>query len=165
MALSSLPQYFLCFSTVGRKLSYTIRTKLFGSTITQDVAFFDGNSSGSLSSRLLSDVYWMVGPIQTMLGRLISNTMLLVGGTALCFYTSWRLSVLAFTTVGPIIYLTQLYASWSQALNRKIHAAIGIANGYATEAFSNVRTVKSFVTEEHEIRKFTELAYDVRSAG
>jgi hypothetical protein len=30
-----------------------------------------------------------------------------IGGLAMCFRTSWRLSVLAFAMVGPIIYLTQ----------------------------------------------------------
>ena len=144
----------LCFNIVGRKLANTIRNKLFSGIIMQDIAFFDGNSSGQLTSRLTNDVSFMINPIQSMLSTLLSNSMLLLGGIALSFYTSWRLSMLAFTTIGPIIYITQIYASWSQKLNRRIYAALGAANGYATEALANIRTVKAFSTESFEETKY-----------
>ena len=64
-----------------------------------------------------------VNPINNMLGTLLSNSLLLIGGITLCFTTSWRLSMLAFTTVGPIIHITQVYASWSRGLNRQIYGS------------------------------------------
>ena len=68
-----------------------------------------------------------------MLSRVLSNSILLVGGVAMCFYTSWRLSILAFATIGPIIHVTQVYATWSQWLNRRIYAALAAANGKSRE--------------------------------
>ncbi len=50
----------LFFNIVGRKLSNTIREKLYRGIVMQDVAFFDGNSSGQLTSRLTTDVGFMV---------------------------------------------------------------------------------------------------------
>jgi ABC-type multidrug transport system fused ATPase/permease subunit len=144
----------LCFSVVGRRLSNSVRKKLFKGIIVQDVAFFDGNSSGDLTSRLTNDVWFMVSPMQSMLGSLLSNSILLIGGIAWCFSTSWRLSMLAFTTVGPIIHITQIYASWSKNLNSEIYGAMAVANSQATEALGNVRTVKSFATERYEQRKY-----------
>jgi hypothetical protein len=146
----------LCFSVVGRRLSNTIRKGLYAGIIVQDVAFFDGNSSGHLTSRLTNDVSFMVSPIQSMLGTLLSNTILLIGGMALCFSTSWRLSMLAFTTVGPIIHITQVYADWSKHLNRQIYGALAAANGYATEALGNIRTVKAFSNEEFEKDRYSD---------
>lgn len=49
-----------------------------------------------------------VSPVQYMLGTLFSNVMLLAGGVVMCFVTSWRLSMLAFTTVGPVYHITQV---------------------------------------------------------
>eukprot|EP01038_Epipyxis_sp_PR26KG_P016156 gene16156-21962_t len=146
----------LCFNVVGRKLTNTIRKKMFRGIVIQDVAFFDGNSSGQLTSRLTNDVGFMVTPIQSMLGTLISNSILLLGGISLCFYTSWRLSMLAFTTVGPIIHITQVYSTWSKSLNRRIYGALAAANGFATEALGNIRTVKSFSTENYEQNKYND---------
>lgn len=146
----------LCFSVVGRRLSNTIRKGLYAGIVVQDVAFFDGNSSGHLTSRLTNDVSFMVSPIQSMLGTLLSNSILLVGGMALCFSTSWRLSMLAFTTVGPIVHITQVYADWSKHLNRQIYGALAAANGYATEALGNIRTVKAFSNEEFEKERYSD---------
>lgn len=61
----------LCFNVVGRKLTNTVRIKLFKGIIVQDVAFFDGNSSGQLTSRLTNDISFMISPIQSMLGTLV----------------------------------------------------------------------------------------------
>lgn len=71
----------------------------------------------------------MVSPLQTMLGTLLSNVLLLIGGFTMAFYTSWRLSILAFCTIGPIMHVTQVYAQWSQWLYRQIYAALAAANG------------------------------------
>jgi len=91
-----------------------------------------------------------------MFSTLISNTILLCGGIGMCFYTSWRLSLLAFVTVGPIIYITRVYAAWSQNLNRDIYAALGKANSIATEALGNIRLIKCVNSERFEEQKFIE---------
>ena len=54
------------------------------------------------------------------------------------------------------VHITQVYASWSQHLNRQIYAALAIANGFATEALGNIRTVKAFAAEKQETAKFNE---------
>eukprot|EP00953_Heterococcus_sp_UTEX-ZZ885_P026055 14116-Heterococcus_DN1.PRE.1 len=146
----------LCFLIVGRKMANAARNKLFKGILSADVAFHDGNSSGSLTSRLSQDVSAMVSPCTTMLGTLFSNIVLLFGGVIMCFATSWRLSMLAFTTVAPIIQITQAYASFSRKLNRDIYAALAEASGLATEALSNVRTVKAFSTEQFEMDRYNQ---------
>ena len=69
----------LCFNIVGRKLSNTVRRQLYRGIMVQDIAFFDGNTSGQLTSRISNDVGFMVSPIQSMLGTLVSNSILLLG--------------------------------------------------------------------------------------
>lgn len=40
-----------------------------------------------------------------------------------------------------------MYAKWSQKLNIEIYVAYAEANGHATEALGNIRTVKAMSTE------------------
>ena len=94
--------------------------------------------------------------MNTILNSLVSNILLLIGGLVMCLFTSWRLSLLAFTSIGPIIYVTSVYARWSRGLNHQIWAALGDANSIATEAISNVRTVRAFGRELGEIFRFNE---------
>jgi ABC-type multidrug transport system fused ATPase/permease subunit len=82
--------------------------------LAQDVAYFDGTESGRLISRLTNDLDLMMAPIQSSLSSLLSNVLLLIGGMIMCFIKSYRLSMLAFVTVGPITYLWEQYAQWSK---------------------------------------------------
>lgn len=68
--------------------------------------YFDQARTGDLISRLSGDVSALVQPIQTMIGTVISSSIQLSGGIFMCFHTCWRLSMLAFVTVAPMMYLT-----------------------------------------------------------
>eukprot|EP01084_Bolivina_argentea_P296450 510585_1 len=56
--------------------------------------------------------------------------------------------MLAFTTIAPILFLTQQYAKWSRTINRSIRSAFGVGTSIATQAFSNAETVKAFGCEK-----------------
>eukprot|EP00667_Euglena_gracilis_P006497 EG_transcript_6552 len=155
----------LCVDIVGRRMSNEVSNKLFGSLISQDIAFFDGNNTGSLTSRMAYDATAMVDPMRTFLNTLLSNLLLLIGGLVMCFFTSWRLSMVAFTSVGPIVYATQVYAKWSRRINREIWDAMAKGNTVATEAFTNIRTVRAFSTEPTETEKYRAAMAEALSKG
>eukprot|EP00271_Cylindrocystis_brebissonii_P005331 TRINITY_DN17326_c0_g1_i1.p1 TRINITY_DN17326_c0_g1~~TRINITY_DN17326_c0_g1_i1.p1 ORF type:complete len:952 (-),score=203.08 TRINITY_DN17326_c0_g1_i1:320-3175(-) len=144
----------LCFSVVGKRLLKTLEDKLFSGVIIQDIAYFDATTSGDLTSRLTNDVSAMAEPINWQLSALVRNFASLVGGVGLCFWTSWKLSMLAFTTMAPIMHITVLYSRWSRELNRKRWAVLAEANSAASEALGNIRTVRAFSTEDMEKRRY-----------
>ncbi|CAI5946616.1 unnamed protein product [Closterium sp. NIES-65] len=174
----------LCFSVVGKRVLKTLQDKLFEGVIIQDIAYFDSTTTGELTSRLTNDVAAMSEPINWQLSALVRNLASLVGGVLLCFVTSWKLSILAFTTMAPILHITAVYSRWSRDLNRKRYAPInwqlltlvresgvgggrcaavlcdlvGVvlaeANSAASEALSNIRTVRAFSTETVEREQY-----------
>ena len=79
---------------------------------------------------------------------------ILVGGVVMCFITSWRLSMLAYATVLPIMHITETYAKWSGNINRQIFQHYSDGSAVATEAVTNVRTVRAVSSEAHEIGKY-----------
>jgi len=131
----------------------------------QDMAFFDGSNSGDLTSRLSQNTNAMIAPAQTMISTLLSSIISLFGGLLMCIYTSWRLSILAFTTIGPIIIIVRVYSKWSRRINSQIWAALGDANALATEAINNIRTVRAFSCEEEEIKKYHETTNEALTKG
>ena len=103
----------------------SIRSMMFRNIVVQDVQFFDEMSTGELISRMTNDVSGMLTPLRTMLATTLTNVITLIGGLVMCFTISWRLSMLAFTTVAPVLFLTQQYAKWRRNINRKIWSAFG----------------------------------------
>jgi len=153
-ALSTL--YSAIFTLVSRRLKFTIRNSLFERILAQDVAYFDGTESGRLISRLTNDLDLMMAPIQSSLSSLLSNVLILVGGMIMCFIKSYRLSMLAFVTVGPITYLWDQYAQWSKGLAREMLSYWAEGNSIASQALSHIRTVKAFGCEGKVIGKYSE---------
>lgn len=134
----------LTVNIVARQISLSIRSDMFESLIKQDLAFFDGVMTGQLTSRMTNDVGSVTQPIQQVMNTLLSNVIKLIGGTFMCFYTSWQLTMLALTMIGPVIYMTGIYAQWSKDINFSVRASMGDANATATESLKNIRTVRSF---------------------
>jgi len=144
----------LCLLYIKRYVIVDVRNFLFEKLIHQDITFFHRMQSGQLTARLTNDVNTMLVPVSTLLNTIVSNTINLAGGLLMCFYTSWRLTVLCVTIIGPVIYVTRSYALWSKGINREIQTAFGDANSVATEAFGNIQTIKTFSTEKLETRNY-----------
>jgi ABC-type multidrug transport system fused ATPase/permease subunit len=153
-AISTL--YSAIFTLVSRRLKFTIRNALLEKILVQDVAYFDGTESGRLISRLTNDLDLMMAPIQSSLSSLLSNVLILIGGMVMCFAKSYRLSMLAFVTVGPISYLWDQYAMWSRGLAREMLSYWAEGNSIASQALSHIRTVKAFGCEDKVLKKYSE---------
>lgn len=146
----------LCFNLAGRRMAMSIRNDLFRAVMRQDIAFFDSASTGDLTSRLGGDVNATVSPVQKSMQTLLSCSLNLIFGLVMCFVTSWRLSMLAFTAIVPIIYLTETYAKWSSEINKQIRTDMGDANTVACQAIGNSRTIRAFSTEQLEVEAYEE---------
>jgi ATP-binding cassette subfamily B protein len=153
-AISTL--YSAIFTLVSRRLKFTIRNSLFEKILAQDVAYFDGTESGHLISRLTNDLDMMMSPIQSSLSELLRNLLIMFGGMFFCFWKSYRLSMLAFVTIGPISFCWETYAIWSKGLAREMLSYWGQGNSIAAQALSHIRTVKAFGCEENVVQKYSE---------
>lgn len=131
-----------------------MRSVCFESLIKQDIAFFDGAMTGQLTSRMTNDVAAVVQPVRQIMNTLLTNSLRLAGGLFMCFFTSWKLTLLASTMIGPVVYLTGVYAKWSRSINLSIRVNMADANAVATEALRNVRTVRSFGADQVEVGAF-----------
>jgi len=157
--------YSAIFTFVSRRLKFSIRNSLFKSILSQDIAFFDGTESGRLISRLTNDLDLMMSPIQSSLSSLLNNILILIGGMLMCFVKSYRLSMLAFVTVGPITYLWNLYADWSKGLAREMLAYWAEGNSIASQALSHIRTIKAFGCESRVMEKYSEANKEALDRG
>lgn len=144
----------VCVEIVHRRITCDMRTVMFESLIKQDIAFFDGTMTGQLTSRMTNDVAAVVQPVRQILNTFLTSILRLIGGLFMCLFTSWKLTVLAATMIGPVVYLTGVYAKWSKKLNMAIRVNMADANAVSTEALRNIRTVRSFGADSLEVAAF-----------
>jgi ABC-type multidrug transport system fused ATPase/permease subunit len=144
----------VCFGIMGKRIGYKSRNVLFSAILRQDIAFFDGMSTGQLTARLGQDLMQMLQPLNWAISQMLQASLSLSGGLFMCLYVSWKLSMLAFTSIFPVIVITQTYAEWSSRLNLEMRVALGDASTVATEAFANIRTVRAFSSEWLEEKNY-----------
>ena len=154
-----------CFSLVGQRLNYKVRTGLLKNILRQDIAYFDGVNTGDLLSRLSYDCTNLTAPCNTVMSLAAQNLVVILGGLVMCFWVCWRLAMVSFAVVMPITFLIKRYARWSQTLNREISAMLGLASNAANEALGNIRTVRASSTEHMEFAKYDEHARAALRAG
>jgi ATP-binding cassette, subfamily B, bacterial len=104
---------------VGQGLLYDLRTTVFAHVQRQPVAFFTRTQTGSLVSRLNTDVVGAQQAVTSLLSQTTSTLLTLVIVLATMFYLSWQLSVVALALVPLFLLPTKLIGRRLQRLTRR----------------------------------------------
>ena len=154
MTLGAIQSYSI--SVVIQQLYNHTGSQLYTSLLQQDMAFYDNAMSGQLTSRLTTDLYQAVSPIPNLVNNILANIISLVTGLVVCLATSWRLTMLAFVILSPVVYINKVYSQWASQVTASRYTFMADANACATQAISNIRTVMFSGAEEYERKKHGE---------
>lgn len=152
-------------STLNTRMYCNMSVKLFRSMLSQDIAFYDNAMTGQLNSRLTNDLRQAVSPVNIIVNSFVGNTVQLVAGFAICLHSSWRLTLLAFTCLSPVIHITREFSMWASKLLAAQYTYLADAQGAATQALTNVRTVRAFGALDIELGKYQEHAEKSMNIG
>lgn len=149
-----------CFTIAIARLKVRIRDRLFRSLLRQDIAFFDSNSTGELTSRLSSDTATVGDQVSLNVNVFLRSFITALGALIFMFKLSWRLSLLAFCTVPPTILFSQIYGKWVQKLSKRSQKRLADCNRVSEEALSSIVTVRSFAGEQFEADRHSTILSD-----
>jgi ABC transporter fused permease/ATP-binding protein len=152
-ALSVALRYYL-FSTTGEKVVANLRAQLFSRLVDQEIAFFDAQRTGELTSRLASDATVLQNTVSANISMALRHLAMVLGGVGLLFYTSGRLTALMLLVVPPVAVGSVVYGRKVRALSRKVQDALARASEVAEEGLSGIRTVRAFAAERREADRY-----------
>ncbi|MFE7561244.1 ABC transporter ATP-binding protein [Kitasatospora sp. NPDC057500] len=89
---------------ISEGLIYDLRTEVFDHVQRQPLAFFSRAQTGSLVSRLNSDVIGTQQAVGSLLSQTVSTVLSLVLITATMFYLSWQITLVAMVLI-PLFFL------------------------------------------------------------
>ncbi len=142
------------FAVAGERGVKRVRERLFRSLIAQEVAFFDAQRTGDLTSRLSSDTASLQGLLSSQLSMALRNAVQVVGGLALLVVTSPKLTLVMLLVVPAVALGAVFYGRKIRALARQYQDALADAGHVAEESLSAIRTVRAFAAEEAEARRY-----------
>lgn len=156
-AIKTFANYISSFvlEIVGQTVIRDLRIALFRQIHAQPLSFFNLNPTGTLISRIISDVTLMQQAVSNALVTILQNVCQVLCLLGLVFYMNWRLALLSFTILPlaavPIIYFGKLF----RRLSTKSQEETANVSNILFETISGAQIVKAFSREKYEGKRFT----------
>ena len=152
---------------VGEGLIFDLRTTVFDHVQRMPLAFFTRTQTGSLVSRLNSDVLGAQQAFTSTLSGLVSNSVSLVFTAAVMFTLSWQITALALVMLPVFVIPARRVGRQLQVITRESYTLNASMNATMTERFnvSGALLVKLFGHADAESESFSARAGRVRDIG
>lgn len=139
---------------VGQRVVRDLRGVLFRHILGQSAAFFSGQTTGRLMSRITNDVGQIQRAVSDTIGDLARESIALVFFAGALFYYDARLALVCLTGAPIVIYpLVRLGQRVRRTAGRSQEALAHLSH-LSAEAFSGHRVVKAFGAEARESAAF-----------
>ncbi|HEU4643863.1 MAG TPA: ABC transporter transmembrane domain-containing protein [Gemmatimonadaceae bacterium] len=163
-ALLNFGQVWL-LTAVAERIIAKLRDDLFAHVIRLSPGFFTERRSGELTSRLASDVTLLQQVMTYQMTELARQVLFLVGGLVMLTRTHVELTLTTAAVVPVIVGVAWLFGRALKRASTGVQDRVAESMGHADEAFSQIRTVQSFVREAEESRRFSDQLRDVVTAA
>src|SRR6266568_4540978 len=152
-AASNFAQTYLLSST-GERVVARLREDLFRHLLRLSPGFFAERRTGELVSRLAADIGTVQGLVSYQLSEFARQTLYLVGGITLLTLTNRALTLTAVVVVPFVAGSAVFFGRRLRRISTGVQDKVAEATAVAEEAFSQIRTVQSFVQEAWEAARY-----------
>jgi subfamily B ATP-binding cassette protein MsbA len=153
-ALNYAQTYLL--SAVGERAVAGLRRDLFARLLAMPPGFFADRRTGELTSRLTVDIGLLQGVLSHQISEFSRQILSLVGGIVLLTYLQPRLTLTALGVAPLVVGSAMFFGRRLRRMTTGVQDRVAEATAVAEEAFSQIRTVQSFVQEPAERRRYGE---------
>lgn len=157
-------QVYLLTSTTERVVA-GLRQDVFAHLVRLSPGFFADRRTGELTSRISADLAVLQSLMSTWISETARQTVFLIGGLLLLTLTHPRLTTTTLAVVPIVVSTAFLFGRRLRRASTGVQDRVAEAMASADEAFSQIRTVQSFVRESHETHRYGEQLADVVTAA
>jgi len=149
----------------GQHVIADLRTALFRHIQKLDLTFFDKRPTGSLVTRVTSDVENLNEMFTSGIVVLLFDTIKIVGLIAILFFLHWKLALVVTAGTPFLIGVSLVFRGGARRAHRTVRARLSRLNGYLQEVLQGIRVVQIFGRERHVSGRFRGLLDDYLKAN
>lgn len=147
---------------VGQSVLMDMQNRLFRHLMTQDLAFFQRQTTGSLISRFTTDIGMMRQAVSTALTGLGKDSLSVIFLVGVMFYQDWLLATVAFVVFpATVIPITRL-GRRLRHVTADTQAQTGGLMTVLQQTFTGMRLIKSYRMEDYESERAQTMTRSVR---
>ena len=152
---------------IGQGIVYDLRTKVFTHVQRQPLAFFTRSQTGSLVSRLNTDVIGAQQAVTALLSQVVSSLLTLILVLGAIFFLSWKVGLVALVLLPLFVLPSRLIGRRLQRLTRESMQLDAEMGSMMNERFNvaGAMLAKLYGRPGQEAGVFARLAARVRDIG
>lgn len=155
---SFLGNYFSAL--ISRNLVYELRVEVFNKLLRLPNSFFLENPSGTISSKLIFDVEQVTAASTDSLKTLLRDGLTVVALLGFLLYSNWRLTLILFLVLPPILWLIKVASKRYLDLSKGIQKTMGEVSHITNEVIGGYHVVKNYGGQEYEKQRFNKASLD-----
>ncbi len=149
---------------LGVFIETDMRRDLFRHLQSLSFRFYDTHRTGSLMSRVVSDLFEVVELAHHGPEDLFISVVTLTGSLIVMFTIRWELALVITLLVPLLVGFTVLRRTHMGAASRAVKEKIAVINTGIESSISGIRTAKAFTNEPYERERFQEGSEQYRTA-
>jgi ATP-binding cassette subfamily B protein len=153
LALATAARFFTV-SWLGERVTADIRSAVYGHVVNQSPEFFETTQTGEVLSRITTDTTLIQAVVGTSISMALRNVLLFLGGLAMLFVTSVKLSSIILGLLVLVVVPIVLFGRRVRKLSRDSQDRIADASAMAGEILNAMPTVQAFTHENIESSRF-----------
>ena len=156
------------FIRSGEAALNDLRKEIFDKLMNLPVSFFQNQRSGSLSNRISADLAVVRETLINTVPQAARQVVILIGGLAVVFYSSWKLSLMMLACIPVVIFAVAMIGRRVKAHSKASQDALSEASIVVEEVCQSIADVKSYgneAFESHRYAKTLKTFYDVTVLG
>jgi len=148
---------FYNVSWLGERVTADLRRRVFDHLLTLPPSYFEQGRTGSVISRLTSDTTLIENAIGSTLSIALRNCLILIGGLAMLFTTSLKLTLMVLAGVPIVVVPIVLFGRRVRRLARISQDRVADLGNRIDETIHEIRIVQAYGHEEADRREFATL--------
>ena len=153
---SFLGNYFSAL--VSRNLVYEIRVQVFNKLLRLPSSFYLANPAGTISSKLIFDVEQVTAASTDSMKTLLRDGLTVIALIGFLLYTNWRLTLILFLVLPPILWLVNFASKRYLRLSKGIQETMGDVSHITNEVISGYHVVKNYGGQAYESQRFDDVS-------
>ena len=154
--IRAIIQYFSGYlqEFIGEKLGMDLKMNVFKHIIRLPVKYFEENTSGYISTRILGDVSAIQGIVVDVFSNLLRDGLTVMVGIIAVFYLSWKLALVSVIFLPFYIYFTFIYSKKLKEYSKNVREESALLSGFLKENLLVIRLIKNFNLENWSDLRF-----------
>ncbi len=149
---------------LGGRVACTIRREAFTHLQKLSASFYDRNPVGRLMTRLTGDVEAIQELFSSGVIAVVADLFTFAGIVSLMLYLNWRLALVSFAVVPPLVALVLFYQGPVREAFRDVRARLSRLNGTLQENVAGMDVVQVHLAEDDRFARFDAINRSHREA-